>query len=230
MSRSLPQAAVIAVATSVMLAGCGATVHERHYFASYSEESPGEPTNFFRLEVSGTAALSSARYVAGYYDERAVDLIFNELRTTENQRTPALFTNLPKVEGETIRPLSPDADNGAFVMIMSTDAESVANMIGGFAERQAVAEAITNLVNRDQLREQAQSNAMSGVRTARAQAMTTALAADLEAARGIDDATQKEAAYLRALNTLARAMGRSEGFSDFAEARGWFDAHQGDSQ
>ena len=216
----------VVLVLAMMVGGCGATVSERHYFASYSADDPNTPTNFFRLEVSATSALSSARYVAGYYDERAVDLIFNEIRTGEGDDTPALFTELSTDSGETIRPLSPDASDGVFVMILSTDAESVANVIGGFAERQAVADAVSNLVNRDRIRERVRSDARLSVMQARANAMTSELSASLDAAEGATSAAQAQSAYLRSLNVLARALGRSDGFENFDEARIWFAAQQ----
>src|SRR5438132_3275792 len=65
---------------AVFVSGCVTTFHEDHYFQSASSRS-GHATNYFRLQVDGWAAFSSARYISGYYDERAVDLFFNEIKT-----------------------------------------------------------------------------------------------------------------------------------------------------
>lgn len=93
--------------------GC-ASFEENHYFQSVKLNTlAGEsvPTNFYRLHVSGRAWFSSARYCSGYYDERAVDLFFNEvkLKPTESSDKNPVFRDGQKNPGtqEIIKPLSP---------------------------------------------------------------------------------------------------------------------------
>jgi len=120
----------------MLVFGC-ANIREDHYFKSYSKNA-GVATNYFRLTVKANADLSSARYIAGYYDERAVDLFFNEIKSAAgtNQTNPSkLFMDNQESPGsdEVLKPLDPQ-QQGAFVMIFSTNAEAVANTIGNFAK------------------------------------------------------------------------------------------------
>ncbi|MEO1038261.1 MAG: hypothetical protein AAFX09_01855 [Pseudomonadota bacterium] len=230
------QVVIASILVALLLGACTSTVRETHYFASY-EPGDTEPANFFRLTVKADSGFTSSRYLAGYYDERAVDLFFNEIRTrTGTEATPDrrnIFTGLPQVAGSTIKPLQPTPENGAFVMIFSTNADSVANTIGSFAESQVVADAITNLVNRDTLRAAARSDAMTATVMARASFVndTFQTSADqILAAVGQDAATTNwgalERSSLRALESLARGLGADESFASFDEARTWFNAHR----
>lgn len=59
-----------AIAASLLaLAGCSATVEERHYFAAYRDSGAGtrEPVQFFRLSVSGQSQFANTRYLTGYF-------------------------------------------------------------------------------------------------------------------------------------------------------------------
>src|SRR4029078_1016132 len=64
------------------LLGACATLEETHYFASVDPQTD-RTINIFRLRVKGDAGLTNARYLAGYYDERAVDLFFNEVKASD---------------------------------------------------------------------------------------------------------------------------------------------------
>src|SRR5437870_2376680 len=70
----------------LLITGC-ASFHEEHYFVT--KDRAGTPVNFFRVRVSGNTGLSRMRYVSGFYDERAVDLYFNEVKNNADN-TPAL--------------------------------------------------------------------------------------------------------------------------------------------
>ena len=217
-----------------LFVGC-TKFNERHYFKSVNFEK-GEAVNYYRLEVKGNAGLSSARYVAGYYDERAVDLFFNELRSgpvclTENDGTCSatngsrkLFVDAQKSPGkdEIIAPLDPN-QHGVFVMIMSTNADAVANTIGSFAENSVAADAITNLLNHDKIRESRRSIAILDVARNRA----TAFAGELEDLFGKvptdgDSVPATKGAYIDVLNAITRALGAPQEFTDFTSAREWF--------
>jgi hypothetical protein len=201
-------------------AGCFARVRESHYFATYDSEAPGgEPVNFFRLSVDGGATFANARYVSGFYDERAVDLFFNELKSND-ERT--LFQeNLRSPGTETVlRPLDPD-ERGAFVMLMSTNADAIANAIGSFSESQAVADSIVQLVYRDELREAAGARASASGRKVTAAAFAAELN-ELLAEDALTSSALAQAAFLRAINLAARELGATQTFTDTEEARRWF--------
>lgn len=221
------------IATSVgmlgalALSGCATGFKEDHYFQSINPKT-NEVTNYYRLRVRGRAGGSSARYVSGYYDERAVDLFFNEVKvgTTETTTggTRELFSANLKDPGtqDAIKPLTPDDTHGTFVMILSTNASSVSRAIGQFAENQVIADAVTNLTNRDEILRNA--SALQG-RVARANATAgelTQLMARLPAGDApARDETEK--ALLRVLNSIATGTsGVPTAFENMDQAAVWF--------
>lgn len=211
----------------VFCSACATTFDESHYFQSLDPHN-GQPTNYYRLKVSGYGAMSSTRYISGYYDERAVDLFFNEVKaspTAENGTgLQTLFVDNQKLPGETdvLKPLSPSTHNGAFVMILSTNASSVARTIGQFAENQVVADAVTNLANRDVLLRDTNA-ALIAANRANATASELARLMALVPASDAASAEEAETALLRILNALGTGLSSSPTtFQSFDEAEIWF--------
>lgn len=213
----------VALASILCVTGCAVTFKEDHYFQQQNKD--GDVTNYYHLQVSGYGALSSARYVSGFYDERAVDLFFNELKVEQTGQNTSmqLLKSDQKSPGsdEIIKPLDPST-HGAFVMILSTNASSVARTIGQFSENQIVADAITNLMNRDALLSKAER-----IRTATNSANSTAtelarLMGFVSSASPIDRAAS-ERALLRVLSTIATDVGSAPySFATLTEAQAWF--------
>lgn len=221
-----PWCAGLAALAALALAGCGARIHEKHYFAAFATDSDGvrQPVQFYRLTVDGSTQFSNTRYLTGYFDERAVTLFFNEITAPPRQR---LFDDklvLPGAgEGTRLAPLSPAPDNAAFVLIMSTNADAVAGTIGSFAESQVVADALTGLLNRDRIKAKGQSDARVAVQRAEATALVTQVRAQMQAASAAGTGAAAAQAYLGALTVLARGLGYTG--SEFATvdlARSWF--------
>lgn len=199
------------------LAGCMTFVKEDHYFQSLNEKN--EPTNYFRLKVRGSAFFSSARYVSGYYDERAVDLFFNEVKTATGQSNGELFRSDLKDGEDTIRPLTPGADDGAFVMVLSSNASSVTDAIGQFAQNQQVADAITNIANRQTLL--GSTAAQSSYQRVQAVSLTSEVGGLMSLVPDSGDQATTTSALLRVLNAIARTEGHPEPFSDLKQAANW---------
>lgn len=211
---------------ALLLGGCAATIHETHFLPSYapSDDRQVNPVNFFRLQVDGTASLTNARYLSGFFDERAVDLFFNEMKAPTNQK---LFDETIKPPGqpanEAFKPLTPTTD-GAYVLILSTNADSIANVIGSFAESQVVADALTRAFNKDRFAAKAQSDVEVSTLTARAKLATDRVKLGLESAKVATNDAAARTAYQRSLLALAQALGyRGAEFKDFADARRWFE-------
>lgn len=212
---------------TLLVGGCATTFQETHYFQSLDPKTK-TPTNYYRLKVSGYGAMSSARYVSGYYDERAVDLFFNEVKTGKTADDDAavrkIFEDKQNNPGSdvVIKPLNPDAGNGVFVMILSTNASSVTRALGQFGENQVVADAITNLVNKETILK-------GSIATSSTVAKANATADELDNVMDNlpkDSAPDKEAsirALVRVLNTIASGMGKGPtSFQTFDEAEAWF--------
>jgi len=220
-------ALLVGTAGASLLSGCATGFKEDHYFQSVSPKT-GEVTNYYRLRVRGRASGTSARYVSGYYDERAVDLFFNEVKVGQTPEdadgTRTIFSADLKDPGtqDTIKPLSPDDAHGAFVMILSTNASSVARAIGQFAENQVVADAVTNLANREQILRDT-SASRGDVALANATSDELARLVALLPADGAGSAADTEKSLLRLLNSVARGLGgKFVTFDSFDDAAAWF--------
>lgn len=159
----------------VGLASCAATIHEVHYFASVHEDQASgesEIVNVFRLEVDGGSTFSNLRYMAGEYDERAIDFFLNETKSEDYAPANGLKA-LPPIFDEACAPQSTvevcredyqkslqlyglagtgttkgqPLDN--FVMILSANADAIAESIGAFAESEIAIRSMNYLLNKD---------------------------------------------------------------------------------
>ena len=216
----------------ITFTGCATQFGEDHYYQSLSADpvtNETKPTNFYRLRVKGGAYFSSARYVSGYYDERAVDIFFNEikLKPTGAGDSGTLFSENMKDPGsqEVIKPLSPNDQHGAFVMVLSTNASAVTNAIGQFAENQVVADAVTNLANQDVIRQLRGAEPAPQFEKEQAKALSTQIdnLFDLVPEGQNPDLQQTQRALLRILNTIARAKGKGAPITSFADAKKWIE-------
>ena len=207
---------------AVLVCGCQAGIRERHYFASFAPDKPTEPVNFFRLDVKGKARLTNARYVAGFYDERAVDLFFNEIKPSSDAQARQLFAADLKDPGtaEVLKPLSP-GESGAFVMILSTNADAIANAIGSFAESQEVANNISTLLNQKDLLKAGQSATSFTGEQVLAAAFASELNSVLSSSALSANAASAQASMLRGLNLIAQSLGAPQSFATVAEVQAW---------
>jgi hypothetical protein len=218
------------IVTLVGVAGCATNFNENHYFQSLKFDAvTGDaiPTNYYRLNVSGYAAFSAARYVSGYYDERAVDLFFNEikLKPTDPNETRTIFSENLKDPGsnEVIKPLSPNEQNGAFVMVLSTNASAVTNAIGQFAQNQVVADAVTNLTNQDVIRRLRGSEPAPKFEKEQAEAFANQIDQLFALVPGDaqPDKGQVERSMLRIMNAISTAVGKNVPIKNLSDADNW---------
>ncbi len=199
--------AALAALLAFAATGCRASLRETHIF---QVTRPGATMpNFLKIEVNGYAAMGNARFVAGYYDERAVDLFFNEIRpkAPDAPPIPSLCAR-PETPGAacTGAETTDDTTHGAYLMIFSTNAAAVSDVIGQFAENQLVADALTTWLHKDEIREQ-RARTASAAAYVRAQQSTVDL---LGATLGKDTTGTKanaERELLRAMQVVARGLG-----------------------
>jgi hypothetical protein len=210
---------------ALMATACSTVIEERHFFAAFRDgpDQKREPVQFYRVSVDGNSQFANTRYLTGYFDERAVSLFFNELKSPGNQKLFDDSTTLPGSGGTKVTPLSPTADNGAFVLIMSTNADAIAGTIGSFAESQVVADSLTRLFSRDRFLAKSQSDARVGVDKAQATALVGQLTAHAGAATNAGSSELAAASYRRMLTALAQQLGYGgPEFDTLAKARDWF--------
>lgn len=212
-----------ACAAALLLNGCARFSQVYHF------QTAGAQPNYFRVKVEGDAETARARFLAGFYDERAVDLYFNELKPAQGEEAQLrrIFVENQTAPGEdtAIKPLSPDKAKGVFVMIFSTNPKAVADTIGSFAQSQIVADGITNLLNR---REVEAARTMTATRSVGDQSATAvaeelkgmipAVPADNAPVPPTDELQRK---YLRTLEAIARVTGGPPALADFKAARAW---------
>lgn len=216
--------AALTGAAALWLSGCAGFSQVYHFQSAPA--SDGVP-NFFRVKVDGDAQTARARFVAGFYDERAVDLYFNEVKSSTAD-IRKIFEDGQKEPGDSnavIKPLTPDAARGSFVMIFSTNPKAVADTIGSFADSQLVAEALTNLLNKKEVEAARILTANRGVNDAVTTALAEELAALVPAAPAGNAAPPSKEeltrTYLRALEAISRHAGGPATFSDLPAAKAW---------
>ena len=208
-----------------LLGGCAAVIEENHHFAAFRDNGAAgrEAVQFYRVKVQGNSQFANARYLTGYFDERAVSLFFNEMRSPANGKLFDDNTTLPGSGGTKVQGLSPAAGEGAFVLIMSTNVDAIASTIGSFAESQVVADSLTRMLNRDRFQAKIQSDARLSVRKAEATALVGRVDAQVRAAKDASSGEAAAASYRRALTALAQSLGYTGAeFISTAEAQAWY--------
>ena len=223
-----------AISLCLLNVACLANFKEVHYFQQV--RSGATASNYLRLTVSGHAWLSSSRYLAGFYDERAVDLFFNEIKqvapacsgtecavTAVSAIRPICVSESDQIGGCNKLGAKPPSDNGAFLMLFSTNASAVSDAIGQFAENQSVADALTGVFNRDAIKSARSLKASSQTAANQRQAVADDLDANVAAIPPESaGAIALRAGVLRVLNASARGLGNSVPFRTIDEARAWF--------
>lgn len=239
---------IVGLVAALILSGCGASIRERHHFATVNRDTR-EIVNIFRVTVKGDIAMANARYLAGFYDERAVDLFFNEVKAGDltTKGVGSIFT-MPDCTGKTeaecialknarlsMVPIGTStAPDGAFVMILSTDADAIAGTIGAFAENETVVGSAMYLATRSEREEAASITARAGVVTNTRNAAATELSAlfakatdDLfEGADQKEDMAARTRLYLAILQAAAAGLTADAAptFTSVQEARAWYAA------
>lgn len=200
----------------LLCTSCQASIVEDHYFKSVSGDSE-RATNYFRLRVRANSAFSETRYIAGYYDERAVDLYFNEYKKEDIGVFGSKLVD-PGTD-QKIVPLTPEEERGTFVMILSTSAKAVADTIGAFAESRVVSDVIGGVAEQQRREDLGKQDIrvkkrMSGAEAAGRQLDSLLLMLDTER-----DASKAADTLLRCLNVVCIELGATASFSTVKEAR-----------
>jgi len=208
-----------------LLNGC-ASFHETHYFVQTANN--GKAKNYLRLQVDGSTALSSARYVSGYFDPQAIDLYFNEMRGVDPSSPDRYLipSDVAKVaasrETAVGYSLNSQTAHGDLVMILSTNATAVTDTIGAFSESNTAARAVSNLINKpllDRYRAEQVQSEIDGRRQAAVKDHLNNLVVALQTA----SSANSENYVLEILNVIATQFGRTSTFSDYPEAVKWFE-------
>lgn len=240
----------IILASVAVLSGC-ASVDEKHYMGAFTSPTPDNPSglvNVFRINIKGDAGLSNVRYIAGTYDERAVDFFLNEVKSDDyapseklkfgkrllNLSCPtkddkALSQEACKKAYEdalTVSPLSSDGLGGnfdSFVIIFSTNADAIAETIGAISENTVAIQSVNYLLNKDTYEEAAIITNLKTVKALSRKASIDTLSTLFSTAYE-SEATNKDTLELNILRSIAIALEpeRSASFNTLDEAKIWF--------
>jgi len=210
----------------VLIWGCSSTFHETHYFKSKVVGS-GIP-NYYRLTVQGYAAISSSRYISGYFDEGTINTYFNEytqpagaaIIPSSKNVVSATSTSTSK-GASTVEPVSGGLPGQTLVMILSSNSDEIATQIGALAASNQFTASLASLLGRDQFNAADAADSRLAVETTRAKA-TASLASQL-VANLADNATAAEAQQqlLDFVNSLASDLGYDSAFADLDSAAQW---------
>ncbi len=116
------------ISVSIVLISCQ-SAKELHYFKTGG--------NYYRLMIDEKSFASKARYLSGYFDEKAVDKYFSEMSQPDS--------------GKFVEWVSSQGRGSQLVMILSTNSTSVAEQIGQLASNEELLENIALLANKDKI-------------------------------------------------------------------------------
>ena len=235
----------ILLVASLAVGGCATTFQESHYFSSDGSGGAPADRNYYRLLVKGGTAISSSRYVSGYFDSAAVDVYFNEIKQPPKAQLVTSTSTGTTTAGETgagaasaaagapkagdavsAKPLSRSLVGKDLVLILSTNSDEVSNQIGALAANQQFTAALAGLAARGDFAAAARAGAdLSLDQSAAAQ---HAALADTTNGKLPDKPTaeQNEAAALVVLNRIAFELDHAGPFTKLDEADKWFQANR----
>ncbi|MCE7994722.1 MAG: hypothetical protein HEP71_22295 [Roseivirga sp.] len=127
------------------------TFKESHLF----KDNTANVSNYYKLNITGNTFLSRARYVSGYYDEKAVLEYFGEF--SQPDTSIAVFLNKGQKIKEGIlkkaeqTELEGPIEGKKLVMILSANSKGVSDQIGSIAESQQLLNAFNSLASKDNL-------------------------------------------------------------------------------
>ena len=226
-----------------LINGCSMKVRETHHLGIWDHEKQ-QFIDFYRIKVRATARFSTAHYTAGIYDEKAVDLMFNEFRKSAPERVNTRsLRSLSSAADSCSEPREPSAEgrtegicvsNGIFVFILSTDARAIADTIATFAQSEALAAAIYSLANKNIIAESNQIEAYSDARSIMGASLVARLRLFFEQADASLQGSEQEKdrltkfrdIYRELLYTIARPLGRKAPFDSFLEANLFFSSRE----
>ncbi len=136
---------IIFLLATILLQSCQ-TGHELHYFKAGG--------NYYRIKINEKSFASKARYLSGYYDDKAVDKYFSEMsQPKESEQKAEDVTFIKPVSTTTGSDHLVIDSNKQFVMILSTNSDAVSEQIGAFADNEIILESIARLANKDKVDE-----------------------------------------------------------------------------
>ena len=219
--------------------GCASAFHETHYFRSVDRQ--GQPVNYYRVTVDGQTALSSSRYLSGYFDEQAVNTYFNEYTQPQNAHfsdvtpaTPAPTVNATGAAqpaansgGAPVQSLAGNLEGRSLVMILSSNSDEIATGISSLAQSNDVAATLTAIVSRSQTTAASRTAATLQFELARGKILAAKGASAFTAIGNAGDRATTESNLVNYAEDLASFLsGANVRFSNLQDAAQWIEQHK----
>jgi hypothetical protein len=243
--------AACSVVPLLLASGCAAWVREQHFFASYAPAENGEDArlvNIFMLDVEASSQFSDMRYLAGNYDEAAVDYFLNESKSEDypvsangQSQSANSFRGIWNLscptdsnvdackkkwdEARSVMPVR--GENGgnpgdAFVIIMSTNANAISETIGAIAENATTMKSLSYLMNKETFDARAKLHVTRDQKATHRTLFLGALDAQMtDYAADPANSANRELAVLKMLAAELDPAGPAA-FNDLQGARTWF--------
>jgi hypothetical protein len=223
---------ILLVCAALTLAGC-TTFSELHYFRS--DPPPGQIANYFRLQISGFTAFSSARYLSGYFDEDILNQYFGEFGQPDKGRLLPVG-NTKKTDGEkpatgdaatdAAKPAPDDTKNPALVLLLSSNSDDIASQLGALAQSQEFTASLVRLVAAPRF--EAADTAERKLRSDQSRGRVIAALGD-QLVAGLPErptAAATNASMLEFVNQLVADLGAPAPFKSLEEASTWLSANR----
>ena len=184
------------------------TFQEHHFF---KDEMKSDFPNYYKVAIKGhTRFMSKTRYYSGYFPSDAIDIYFNEF---SQPRDGKLL--------DSTRFQSLTNGNKQLVMILSSNADDIANQIGNVTQTKNTLNAVMSLTNgsasRDLLTQQSLLETGKDENKLLIE-VGESLLADIDT----KSPARARADILQYINVLAASLGHSEPFRTINDARAWF--------
>ncbi len=210
----------------VSMVGC--TFCETHYLRS--TVANGDPVNYYKLDVSGFTLFSSSRYLAGYFDESAVNTYFNEY----TQPAGAHFDGTTPASGDASAPnqskvssIDPNLTGKSLVLILSTNSDAMAEGIGTIAKSDEIGAILNGMVTKSRTQEQQKAAADLKYGTSRGNVLGTEGDKMVTALDGGTDQSATQAALTTYAGRLANFIGGGHPtFKTIKDVQTWIDQHK----
>lgn len=207
----------VLLAALLLTTSCATEFHEKHYFKAVDPET-GKPVNYFRITITGRSGMTASRYVSGFYSQKAVEYFFNEFRSDKEQplrlEPVGTSTNDHRVGDE----------EGAFVLVLSTNAKAVADTIGEMTDSDALSRAFNRLLRKDEIA--AAEKTVAGLPAQKDDAPRNYenidhAVFDLRDTMANADKGRLRQQCVRIVAAVAKALGERDPITTFADAENW---------
>jgi len=203
---------VVVCLACLIATGCASTFGETHYFRS--EYASGAPVNYFRVTVSGSTLFSNSRYFSGYFDPEAANAYFGQSGPAADRASQTQTTSLDDGVGRQ-----------RLVMLLSSNADSIAGDIGQLADNTALMNDLTGLI-RNTVTDASPARKALRIQQERAKALAAESQRLIAPLKEGDGVTAVRDHMLEMANRLGRELGSGQDFDSLAAAGTWLKANE----